>query len=284
MKTRSQKFPLIPGITLGVLLGAVALPLFISLPDLFIRAVSGDLRELTRILTLVLYDAFCTPWGAIGALVGGTVTWKKLRARPTTDAQRKDQVALNPKPASLWSKSWRLLPWKKLHPGEGMLAWGFVFLLASFGVYPSVMTWFLALWTLPLAGVLLATGYARSRNSSASALRLSAGSGLLILGVFALGVAAFFGTDLSCKLALPAYNLAHQNQRPIESGPELWEWARFAGSCLIPVLLIGTGIRLWTDLSRGRRIGWCVVMLLFPVAALLLHRTLVAVGFLSLSA
>ncbi len=277
MTTQSPKFPLVPGIILGALLGALALPLFISLPDLFIRAVLGNLRELTRILSSVVSDAFATPWGAIGALVGGTVAWKKLRVRPTTNAQGEDQVALNPKPAGLWSKSWRILPWKKLHPGEGMLAWGFVFLLASLAVYPSVMTYFLALWTLPVAGVLLAAGYFRSKNRSASALRLSAGSGLLLLGLFALGMAAFFGTNLSYKLALHV-------QRPTSQMPNLWEWARFVFCCPIPALLIGPGIRLWTDWSRGRRIGWCVVMLLFPVAALLLHRTLVAVGFLSLSA
>jgi hypothetical protein len=277
MSTSSQKFPLIPGIVLGALFGALALSLVISLPDLFLRAVQGKLTELTRILTSVVYDAFTTSLGAVGALVGGTVAWKKLRAHPAPEAEAEAQAAVNPEPASIWSKSWRILPWKQLHPGEAMLAWGFVFLLASFGVYPSVMTWFLALWTLPVAGVLLAIGYARSKNSSASVLRLSAGSGLLLLGLFALGMAAFFGTDLSYKLALHV-------QRPTSQMPNLWEGARFAGSCLIPVLLVGPGLRLWTDWSRGRCIGWCVVMLLFPVAAMLLHRTLAAIGFLALTA
>lgn len=277
MTTRSPKFPSVPSIILGALVGALALMLLISLPDLFLRAVQGKLTDLTRILNSVVYNAFTTSLGAIGALVGGTVAWKQLRARPATEAEAKAQAAVNPKSNSIWSKSWRILPWKKLHPGEGMLAWGFVFLLASFGIYPSVMTWFLALWTLPIAGVLLAIGYFRSKDRSASALRLSAGSGLLLLGLFALGVAAFFGTDLS-------YKLAFHVQRPTSQVPNLWVGARFAGSCLFSVLLIGSGIRLWTDWSRGRRIGWCVVILLFPVAAMLLHRTLAAIGFLALSA
>lgn len=71
--------------------------------------------------------------------------------------------------------------WWKLHPGGAMVAWGFVFLLASFGVFRSVMTRMLALLTLPIGGVLLAIGHARSRNRSASPLRQSAGSGLLLL-------------------------------------------------------------------------------------------------------
>lgn len=107
----------------------------------------------------------------------------------------------------------------------------------------------MALWTLPIAGVLLAIGYVRSKDRSASALRLSAGSGLLLLGLLALGVAAFLGTGLS-------YKLAFHVQRPTAQVPNLWEWARFVSSCPIPVLLIGPGIRLWTDWSRGRRLGW----------------------------
>lgn len=165
-----------------------------------------------------------------------------------------EPTTMNPKPSGIWTKSWRVLPWERLHPGEAMVAWGFVFLLASFGVFPSVMTWMLVLLTLPIGGVLLAIGHVRSRNRSASALRQSAGSGLLLLGLFALGVAAFLGTDLSYKLALPAYNLAHLIHRPFEQGPGAAEWARFVFSCLISVLLIGPGIRLWTDWSRDRLI------------------------------
>ena len=258
MNTRSQKFPLIPGISLGALLGALALMLLVSLPDLFLRVVQGNLNGLTGILRSALYGAFTTPWGAIGALIGGTMAWKRLRA------QRES--------AGIPADSWRIF-----HPGEAMVAWGFVCLLASFGVYPSVMTWFLALWTLPLASVLLLMGVLRARDSAASAAEQFAGFGLLLLGVVALGAAALAGTNLS-------YKLAFHVQRPTSQVPNLWEWARFAGSCPIPVLLICPGLRLWTDWSRSRRIGWCAVMLLFPVIAMLLHRTLAAIGFLGLSA
>jgi len=281
MKPFSQKFPLIPGIMLGALLGALAFMLLLSAPELLFRGSLGNLRELTRILSSVFLDAFSTPWGAIGALIGGTLAWKGLRRPPEPRAGNQAATGLE---TSVWSKSWRLLPWKKLNAGEGMLAWGFVFLLASFGVFPSVMVWMLALWTLPLAGVLLAIGHVRSRNSSASALRRSAGSGLLLLGLAVLGVAALFGTSLSYKLSINSYNLAHQSQRPLVPAPELWEWARFLGSCLISVLLIGPGMRFWTNWSPRRRLVWCVIILLFPVAALIFHRTLVAISFLPLSA
>lgn len=265
MNTRSQKFPLIPGIFLGALLGALALVLVVSLPDLFLRVVQGNLNGLTRILRSMLYDAFTTPWGAIGALIGGTMVWKRLRAQPES--------------ARIPADSRRIF-----YPGEAMLAWGFVCLLASFGAYPSVMTWLLALWTLPLASVLLLIGVLRARDNSASAAEQFAGFGLLLLGVGALGAAALAGTNLSYRLALPAYNLAHEIQRPTGPLPGFAEWARFAGICPVPPLLIGPGIRLWTDWTLGRLIGWCVVILVFPVIALLLHRFLVATGFLTLSA
>jgi len=279
MKKRSRNFPLIPGIILGAIFGAVAFMVLLRFPDFVIRSLSGDLRGLPRILSSIFYDAFSTPWGAIGGLVGGTMAWKGLRARPAPEARVDNRAAVNPESAGIGSKSWRIF-----HPGEAMLAWGLVFLVTSFGVFPSVMTYFLALWTLPPASLLLVVGVVRARNNSASGIRQFAGFGLLLLGLVALSAAALVGTYLSYQLALPSYNLAHQIQRPGEPVPGVWDWARFVGTCLIPVVLIGPGLRLWTDWARSRRVGWCAVILLFPLTALLLHRTFVAIGFLPLSA
>jgi len=69
MKKRSRNFPLIPGIILGAIFGAVAFMVLLRFPDFVIRALSGDLRGLPRILSSIFYDAFSTPWGAIGGLV-----------------------------------------------------------------------------------------------------------------------------------------------------------------------------------------------------------------------
>jgi len=262
MRARPQNVPLIPGIAAGALIGAVALN---ALLRLCCRGVLTDLFDPTRFLILVLFDAFTTPWGAIGALIGGTMAWKQLHPQP--------------EPAGIPRESSRIF-----HPGEAMLAWGFACLLVSFGVYPSVMTWFLAVLMLPLASVLLLGGLLRARDGSASASERLAGFGLLLLGVVALGAAALAGTHLSFRLALSSYDLAHQIQQPTGPLPGFAQWAQFAGICLIPVSLIGPGLRLWTDWSSRRYIGWCVVILVFPVAALLLHRFLVAIGFLSLSA
>jgi len=162
--------------------------------------------------------------------------------------------------------------WWMLRTGEAMMAWGLALLLVSFAVFLSVMTWMLALMILPLAGVLLVIGVVRARNSLASGLRLCSGFGLLLLGFMALGVAAFLGTLLSAKAG---------GHTPQSISPT--ELARFAGSCVVPVLLISPGLRLWTDWTRGRLIGWCVLILAFPFAALVLHGFLVAIGFLSLT-
>jgi hypothetical protein len=279
MKPFSRNFPLIPRIMLGAVLGALAFRLLLSAPELLFRVSLSNPRELPRILSLVFLDAFSTPWGAIGALIGGTLAWKGLRPPPEPRAGNQAATGLE---TSVWSKSWRLLPWRKLNAGEGMLAWGFVFLLVSFVVFPSVMVWMLAV-DAP-AGRRVIGNRSRPLQEHLSVPLGSLPAPALRLGLAVLGVAALFGTGLSYKLSINAYNLAHQSQRPLVPTPELWEWARFLGSCLISVLLIGPGMRFWTNWSPRRRLVWCVIILLFPIAALIMHRTLVAIGFLPLSA
>ena len=174
-------------------------------------------------------------------------------------------------------------PSRGLRPGEALVAWGLVLLAITVALVFGVMLWVFALMTLPLAAVLLAVGAVLARNSSASGLRQWSGFGLLSLGLVALAVAAVLAASLSCRLAIPVPPPALA-ARSYAMAREAWEWARFVGSCLLPVLLVGPGLGLWTDWSRRRRIAWCAVILSFPVATLLLHQTLVGIGLLALSA
>lgn len=100
---------------------------------------------------------------------------------------------------------------------------------------------------------------------------------LVLLGLGALGVAAFMGASLSLKQATHVH-------RPTAPLPSLWEWAWFVGSCLIPALVLGPGMCFWTNWSSRRRLRWCVILLAFPLATLLLHRILAARGFLAVDA
>jgi hypothetical protein len=269
MKPRYQIFPLLPAIVIGAVLGAVALIGLLRFPFIIFQAMSGGLSEA---LSSVFDDAFFTPWGAIGAVVGGTLAWRRFRARPAAEAQDSGQAAVNPEGAGDGSKSRRIF-----HPGEAMLAWGLVFLAVTAAVRYAVMGHFLIVLPSPFAAVLLAFGVIRSRNRSATVGRQFAGFGLVLLGLGALGVAAFMGASLSGQLAFHAH-------RPTAPVPNLWDWAWFAGSCLIPALLMGPGICFWTNWSSRRRFRWCVILLAFPLATLLLHRILVARGFLAVDA
>ncbi|HAB19963.1 MAG TPA: hypothetical protein PLX89_03430 [Verrucomicrobiota bacterium] len=271
-----RTFPLLPGIFLGALLGAVGLTLFPRFLNLLFAASSGDWSGLVRALILGLKDAFTTPWGAIGALIGGTLAWKQLRAQPEPNPPSGDSPGVeSASNNSIWVKSWRVLPWKKLQPGEGMLAWGLAFLAITLALTHFVMGFFLAVWPAPIALTLLALGVTRVVGGSSNSGRKAAGTALLLLGFFALAVVAYHACALSYKIALHALRPAYATQ---SLGGSFSEWGRFLGSCLIPVLLIGPGLWLGTDWSRGRRVGWCVVVLLFPVMVLLVHQILAALG------
>jgi hypothetical protein len=66
--------------------------------------------------------------------------------------------------------------------------------------------------------------------------------------------------------------------------PEAADWLWFLGGCAVATTLLKFGLDLRTDWSRSRRLGWVVVFALSPLAALLFHRSLVATGWLALSA
>lgn len=269
MKPRYQIFPLLPAIVIGAVLGAVALIGLLRFPFIIFQTMSGGLSEA---LSSVFDDVFYTPWGAIGALVGGTLAWRRFRARPASEAQDSGRVTVNPEGAGDGSKSRRIF-----HPGEAMLAWGLVFLAETAAWRYAVMGNFISVPPATFAAVLLAFGVIRSRNSSAPVGRQFAGFGLVLLGLGALGVAAFMGASLSLKLAFDV-------QRSTAPVPSLWEWARFVGICLIPAMLMGPGMWFWTNWSSRRRLRWCVIVLAFPLGVLLLHRILVARGFLAVGA
>ncbi|MFN0068073.1 MAG: hypothetical protein ACKVYV_10600 [Limisphaerales bacterium] len=147
-----------------------------------------------------------------------------------------------------------------------------------------MMLWVSALGTLPTAGVFLMIGMIRARDTSAPFLRKFAGSALLLSGRVALGAGALVGTDISYWYSLPANHLSHQIQRPHEPPPGAAEWMRLIGCSLFAALLTGAGLGFWSGWPASRRLRCCAVILLFPLAARLLHRTLVAAGLLQLSA
>ena len=269
MKPRYQIFPLLPAIVIGAILGAVALIGLLRFPLIIFQTLSGGLSE---VLSAVLEDAFHTPWGAVGGLAGGTLAWKRFRADPALAAQDTREATMNPEGAGDGSKSRRIF-----HPGEALLAWGLIFLAVTAAVRYAVMGNFLVVLPALVAAVLLALGVLRARDSSTPVGRQFAGFGLLLLGLGTLGVAAFMGASLSAKLAFHV-------RRPTAPIPSLWEWAWLIGSGLIATLLMGPGMWFWTNWSSRRRLGWCVIFVALPLAALLLHRILLARGLLAVDA
>jgi len=251
----------------------------LRLLDFIIQAISVEVGAIGKLLWELIWalpssirDAFSTPWGAVGAALGGGLAWRRLRTRSQNDLRADDHAIMSPQ-----SPGAGLISRRPLHSGEAVLAFGLVFLAVTVAARHAVMGNFLVMLPAPFAAALLAIGIIRTRDSSAPAGRQYAGFGLLLGGLGVLGVAAFLAASLSVKLALHVH-------RPIVPVPSLWEWTRFVGVCLIPALLIGPGLAFWTNWSSGRRIGWCVVILLFPSAMLILHRTLVAIGFLAVDA
>lgn len=161
--------------------------------------------------------------------------------------------------------------WVRFKPGELLLAQGITAVMVTAVFTHFVMGWLLAVMTAPLALILLSNAVIRARDSSAPAGRQWAGIGLLLVGCVAILLVAFNACSLSYKLALHA-------QRPTSPVPNLRAWVLNLGSWPIPALLLGTGLSLWTNWSPRRRLGWCVIILAVPLAALLLHRFLAVLG------
>ncbi|MFN0068068.1 MAG: hypothetical protein ACKVYV_10575 [Limisphaerales bacterium] len=258
----------------GAVLGAVAAAVILELPGQVFRALltlgeTGGLpRVLAETISGVARTAFATPWGLIGALLGVAVASRSLRRQvqpPGLEEPPHDRPSC-------------------FAPGEPMLALGLLLLLLSLSLYPSVMVWLLGLSALGPALVLLALGAWAARSTGAGAGQLLGGFVLLVHGLAALGFAAFRGTHLSYRNWEAVHAAGRRIPAPTSPGLAAGDVAGFVALCGIPMASVAAGLWLWTDWPLRRRLGWGFVVLLFPIFALLLHRTLAGLGILPMSA
>jgi len=177
---------------------------------------------------------------------------------------------------SIWNRSWRILPWKPLHPGEGMLAWGLLFLCGAVAMLHFVMGFFFA---LPLAGValiFLINGIQRAAAKDNSKPHAAAGIALLLVGFAALGATAFAGASLSYKLALETQmpQFAAKHYPPVT-------FSNFVLLCLasaLPLVFLSPGLNLCTNWSARRQKIWKIIFVATPFVALVVHQFLAAAG------
>lgn len=246
----------------GLVAGALFLPLFLELPSLWMAVIMhwvgspGATESSFFSPTLQrLATGWLGPWGLIGALAGGGLAWNRTRPRPL-DADAHDESP------------------RRGQPGTVLLTFGLVFLVLTAGVFPSVMVWMLGLFYLaPVAVLLLILGIARARGRDGSAARRGTGLLFMALGCTALASAALAGSTLSYLMVAPAQYTSTNGNLP----GLIIRW-------ILPPPLLMVGLRCWTDWSASRRRAWGAVFFLVPLATLLVHRTLVTVGFLPLSA
>lgn len=96
---RVPELPLILVVVLGALVGAVTVAAFLRLPEFILRAVPGSESmqvEVSRVVPEVLGTAFASPWGAIGALAGGAVAWRRFQHRRTRRPAHDGDASWNP--------------------------------------------------------------------------------------------------------------------------------------------------------------------------------------------
>lgn len=250
----------------GTLAGSLLLPLLLAGPGLLMAAVLGWFQppatsgsnELGRWVQGLVTD-WWGPWGLIGALAGGGLAWNRTRPRDCME-----DATIDPDPEAP----------RILLPGECLLASGMVFLVLATGVFPSVMIWMLGLFYIgPVALLLCILGILRARGRQGSGLHRGTGLLLLALGMAALASAALAGSTLSFLMIAPA-----------QYAPAQWNLPSLLFRWILPLPILWIGLRFWTDWPTSRRRAWGGVFFLVPLAALLVHRTLVAVGFLPLSA
>ena len=148
-------------------------------------------------------------------------------------------------------------------------------MLFSVGIFPSVMVWLLAFFTLPPAIILLFGGLIRSRKPGLGGLAIAKSLVEFTVAFAALLIAALGGTFASCRLLIPAATSPGVNG--------LW-WLIAGMSWIVATLLTRRGFSQWTNISDRRKLLWCVAIACFPVAAFLLHFTLASTGLLPLTA
>ncbi len=151
--------------------------------------------------------------------------------------------------------------------GEFLMALGLAGVAASTVLFSFVMIGLLAIPLFPVALGLLLTGLVLARDNTAPALRQAAGIILLLVAIAAL-----------VRVSALAVHLGHEHalhlQRPARAAPSLKQWMLSAASWLVPVLLLGFGLRLWTNWSVRRRVAWGVAVLAVPPMALVSFRIL----------
>jgi hypothetical protein len=158
--------------------------------------------------------------------------------------------------------------------GEIPLALGLVLLALAAGLFPSVMVWMLgAMFVAPVAGLLLLLGVFRSRGPGGQGSRRGMGLLLVSCGWIALVYAALAGSALAYRIAEPQARI-----------PTSWATPWIALRWLLPIPFLWFGFSYWTDWSVSRRRGWALAFLVVPLAAGIVHRTLVILELLPLSA
>ena len=277
MKTNhTATFPThaIRGVAVGGITGGLAMMTIIRLPGFLIATFLGTFgrpgspdnwqEALISTAGSSLAGVFLSPWGWIGALAGGAIAWRKVNAI--------SRAAANTMTSESSSAP---IPARSSLAGEFLLGAGMGLMLFSVGIFPSVMVWMLAFFTLPAAVILLFLGLIGIRRSGLTGLATAKGLLEFTLVFAAIVMAALGGTYASCHMLLP----------PTMNSGVSGVWWLIAGlSWIIAMLLVRHGFAQWTDFSSRRRFLWCAAVTCFPVAAFLMHFTLASIGLLPLTA
>jgi hypothetical protein len=260
------------GVLFGCAKGAVLVSVLIQFPGCLYKALTGrfgDSSQLGSWLTglgetigLMVTTAFTTPWPLLGALAGLSVALYNLRHEEQSAIPRQD----GPAPAP-----------RRFMPGEPSLAAGMLLTLVSVGIFPSVMVWMLAVFTLPL-GVLLGVSGLINIRKRTPVTGAPIGFATLLVAAVGMIMGALACTSLSCVM-IDALGLAPALEPELGGG-----WLVLLACWAMAVLAAHRGLQTWTDWTPGHRRFWVLAVALFPVAAFLLHFSLATIGLLPLSA
>jgi hypothetical protein len=121
----------------------------------------------------------------------------------------------------------------------------------------------------PVALALFILGAWRGREQAAPPSRRIAGLVLLLLGLAALIWTSLETNQLAYQWAVatqPPPHVAKGNPPPVAA------WMRNAASWLVPALLCGAGLRLWSNWPNARCLGWAAAVLAVQPVKLVLYR------------
>ena len=147
----------------------------------------------------------------------------------------------------------------------GLAVWSIAFAMAGLPILG-----FMALSSLgPAALVLFILSMWRGRNGTASLTRQSMGLAFLFLGLVALIWVSLETNRLAYQWAVATQPYPHVARG---SPPSIGEWLGNAAGWLLPALLCGVGLRLWTSRSGMRCLGWASAVFAVHPAKLLIYR------------